>query len=241
MKVLAFGAHPDDIEFRVAGTLAKMAARGDEIFMCIATNGNIGSYNMTKEETAAMRYKEAQNSCDLIGAKLIWLDEPDEYLFDTKETRLKFIEAVRIARPDVIFAPPPWKDYNQDHDITGYLAFEARVLATVKLMATEHPVIDHIPAMFYCTPHGGLPSKINAQYFVDITDTFETKLKMFQCHASQQGEWCKDAFGVDYCEMIVRENKFYAAACGTPGVEYVEAFALSTDWPAIAGAHKMLP
>jgi hypothetical protein len=41
--------------------------------------------------------------------------------------------------------------------------------------------------------------------------------------------------------MIVRENKFYAAACGTPGVEYVEAFTLCTDWPAIAGAHRFLP
>jgi len=241
MRVLAFGAHPDDIEFRVAGTLAKMASRGDEIYMCVVTNGNIGSYNRTKEEIAAMRHKEAQNSADMIGAKLLWLDEPDELLFDNEHTRMKFIEAVRIARPDVIFCPPPWKDYNQDHDITGYLTFEARILATVKLMETEHAVIDHIPALFYCTPHGGFPTKTMPQYFVDITDTFDTKKKMFECHASQQGEWCKDAFGVDYVEMMVRENKFYAAACGTKGVEYVEAFTLCTDWPVIAGAHKMLP
>ena len=241
MRVLAFGAHPDDMEFRMAGTLAKMAKRGDDVFMCVATNGNIGSYNMTKEATAAMRHKEAQASADIIGATLLWLDEPDELLFDNEATRLKFIEAVRVARPDVIFAPPPFKDYNQDHDMTGYLAFEARILSTVKLMKTEHDVVDHIPAMFYCTPHGGLPEKTRPQYFVDITDTFETKMKMFHCHASQQGDWCKDAFGVDYADMIVRENKFYASACGTPGVEYVEAFTLCTDWPAIAGAHKFLP
>ncbi len=241
MRVLAFGAHPDDIEFRMAGTLAKMAARGDEIYMCVATNGNIGSYNMSKEEIAAMRRKEAQNSCDVIGAHLIWLDEPDEFLFDNEPTRMKFIEAVRLARPDVIFAPPPFKDYNQDHDICGYLAFQARVLATVKLLETEHPVIDHIPPMFYCTPHGGMPTKIDAQYFVDITDHFETKMKMFKCHVSQAGDWCKDAFGVDYADMIVREDQFYAAACGTKNVEYVEAFSLCTDWPIIAGAHKFLP
>ena len=47
MRVLAFGAHPDDMECHVAGTLAKMAKRGDEIFMCVATNGEIGSYGMT--------------------------------------------------------------------------------------------------------------------------------------------------------------------------------------------------
>lgn len=241
MRVLAFGAHPDDIEFRMAGTLAKMAARGDEIFMCVVTNGNIGSYNMSKDAIAAMRYKEQQKSADIIGAKLLWLDEPDEFLFDNEKTRMKFIEAVRVARPDVIFSPPPYKDYNQDHDITGYLAFQARILATVKLMETEHPVIDHIPALFYCTPHGGLPTKTMPQYFVDITDTYDVKMKMFACHASQQGDWCKDAFGVNYAEMIMRENQFYASACGTAGVEYVEAFSLNIDWPVIAGAHKLLP
>ena len=189
-----------------------------------------------------MRHAEAQASADYIGATLLWLDEDDEFIFDEERTRLKFIEAVRIARPDVIFAPPAGnRDYKQDHDITGYLAFEARVLATVKLMETEHPVIDHIPPMFYCTAHGGLSMATKPQYFVDITDTFETKLKMFHCHASQQGDWCKDAFGVDYADMIVRENKFYASACGTSGVEYVEAFSLCTDWPVIAGAHTLLP
>ena len=240
MNVLAFGAHPDDMEFRCAGTLAKMAARGDKIFMCIATNGEIGSYGMTRQEIADMRHQEALNSCAKIGAELIWLGYEDEMLFDNRETRMAFIEAVRYARPDVIFAPPPFKDYNQDHDITGYLAFEARVLATCKLMETKSPVIDHIPPLFYCTPHGGLP-KNNAQYFVDISDFMDKKMEMFHCHVSQAGDWCKDAFGVDYGDMIVREDKFYASACGTPGVEYVEAFGLCTDWPIIAGAHKLLP
>ena len=50
MRVLAFGAHPDDIEFRMAGTLAKYAARGDEVYMCVATDGQIGSYGMSRQE-----------------------------------------------------------------------------------------------------------------------------------------------------------------------------------------------
>ena len=240
MRVLAFGAHPDDIEFRMAGTLLKMKKRGDEIFMCVVTNGNIGSYQKSKDEIAAMRKKEAQNSADLIGAELIWMDEPDEFLFDNERTRLKFIEVVRHARPDIILAPPPFKDYNQDHDITGYMAFEARVLATVKLIETKSPVIDHLPPMFYCTPHG-LSDKYNPQYFVDITDTFADKMRMFLCHESQQGSWCKDAFGVNYAEALERENLYYASCCGTPGVTHVEAFELCKSWPIIAGAHRLLP
>ena len=241
MRVLAFGAHPDDIEFQVAGTLAKMKNRGDEIFMCVATNGEIGSYGMTRQEIAALRKTEAQKSADVIGATLFWLGYEDEMLFDERKTRMDFIEVMRAARPDVVFAPPPFLDYNQDHDATGYLAFQARILSTVKLMATKHDVVDHIPAMFYCMPAGSLQNRISPQYFVDITDTFETKLKMFQCHASQQGDWCRDAFGVDYADMIVRANEYFAAACGTPGVNYVEAFTLCTDWPVICGAHRLLP
>ena len=153
---------------------------------------------------------------------------------------MKFIEAVRIARPDVILAPPPYVDYNQDHDITGYMAFEARVLASVKLIETASPNTDKVPPMFYCTPHG-LSDKYHPQYFVDITDTFADKVKMFHCHATQQGEWCKDAFGVNYADALERENRYFASACGTPGVEYVEAYSLCTNWPVIAGAHKLLP
>ena len=240
MRVLAFGAHPDDIEFRMAGTLTKMKQRGDDIFMCVATNGEIGSYQHTKAEIAGIRRKEAQASADLIGAELIWMGERDEFLFDTEETRLKFIEVIRHSRPDIMFAPPPFMDYNQDHDITGYLAFMARILSTVKLIETESPVTDHLPPLFYCTPHG-YSDQFKPEYFVDITDTFDQKMKMFLCHASQQGSWCKDAFGADYAEALEAECRYWAYVCGTPGVTFVEAFSLCKKWPAIAGAHKLLP
>ena len=212
MRILAFGAHPDDIEFRCAGTLAKYAARGDEIFICIATNGNIGSAHTSKDEIAAMRYKEAQNASAVINAQLLWLGFEDEFLFDNEETRLKFIDAVRIAKPDVIFAPPHYLDYNPDHNTTGYLAFIARINATIRLIETENPPHTKVPPMFYFTTFGGMEFEtLQPDHFVDITDTFETKMKMFHCHASQQGQWGKDAFGMDFADMIVRENKALAA------------------------------
>lgn len=241
MRVLAFGAHPDDIEFRCGGTLAKYANRGDEIFMAVATNGNIGSYKMSSEEIAEVRHKEAQNAADMLGAKLIWMNEDDEFLFDTKETRIKFIDAVRIARPDVIFAPPYFQDYNPDHDYTGYLAFIARVNATIKLIKTNHEPTTKVPPMFFCTPFGVGYTSYKPEYFVDITDTFETKTKLFGCHVSQQGDWCKDAWGVEYTKMLEYENRAFASQCGTAGTEFVEAFMLCKTWPAVAGAYKFLP
>lgn len=241
MRVLAFGAHPDDIEFRCGGTLAKYAAKGDDIFMAVATNGNIGSYRMRKDEIAAVRRKEAQASADLLGAELIWMNEDDEFLFDTKETRIKFINAVRIAKPDVIFAPPYFQDYNPDHDYTGYLAFIARINATIRLIETEYEPTTKVPPMFFCTPFGIGYGSYKPEYFVDITETFETKKKMFACHASQQGDWCKDAWGVEYAKMLEYENRSLAAQCGTAGVEFVEAFMLCKTWPAVADSYKYLP
>jgi len=110
MRVLAIGAHPDDVEFQIGGTLAKYSKRGDEVYIAVATNGNIGSFRMSKEEIAKVRRGEAQNAADLIGAHLIWMDFDDEFLMDSRESRLKFIDAVRVAKPDVVFAHEPHND-----------------------------------------------------------------------------------------------------------------------------------
>ena len=239
MRVLAFGAHPDDIEFQIGGTLAKYAARGDEIYMAVSTNGNIGSFRMSKEEIAAVRKKEAQKAANLIGAKLIWMNFEDEFLLDTKESRLKFIDTVRIARPDIIFAPVPYKDYNPDHDITGYLVFIARVNAVIKLIETNNPPTEKVTPLFYYSTLGGI--NFTAEYYIDITETFEMKKKMFLCHDSQQGDWCKDAFGISYMESLEAESRLFAAQAGTPGCSYAEGFKLCKGWPTIAGAYKLLP
>jgi len=239
MRVLAFGAHPDDIEFQVGGTLAKYAARGDEIYMAVVTNGNIGSFRMSKEEIAATRKKEAQNSADLIGAKLIWMNFEDEFLFDTRESRLKFIDTVRIVRPDIIFGPVPYRDYNPDHDITGYLVFIARVNAVIKLIETEHPPTEKVTPFFYYSTLGAI--NFVPEYYIDITKEFETKKKMFLTHDSQQGDWCRDAFGISYMESLEAESRIFAAQAGTPGCSYAEGFQICKGWPTIAGAYKLLP
>ena len=103
MNVLFVGAHPDDIETFAGGTAALYAARGDKVFFCVATNGNVGSSTLSKEQIAAVRHQEAHRGAKAIGAELIWLDFDDEFLLDSVETRHAFIEAFRIARPDVIF------------------------------------------------------------------------------------------------------------------------------------------
>lgn len=239
MRVLAIGAHPDDIEFQVGGTLAKYAERGDEVFMAVATNGNIGSFRLSKAEIAEVRHKEALKSAELIGAELIWMGFEDEFLIDNEVSRLKFIDTVRIARPDIIFSHVMGGDYNPDHNATGYLTFIARINASIKLIETEHPPTSKVPALFHYSTLA--TTEFTAEYYIDITDTFETKKKMFLCHDSQQGDWCRDAFGVSYNEMLENESRIAATQAGTPGCTFAEAFKLCKSWPAIAGAYKLLP
>ena len=73
MNVLAIGAHPDDVEILCAGTLAKYAAAGHKVFIGIATNGDVGSQVMSRDEIREIRHAEAKNAADVIGAELLWL------------------------------------------------------------------------------------------------------------------------------------------------------------------------
>ena len=83
MNVLFVGAHPDDIETWAGGTAALYAEQGHNLFFCVATNGNVGSSTLSKEEIAAVRHKEAENGAKIVDAELIWLDFEDEFLMDS--------------------------------------------------------------------------------------------------------------------------------------------------------------
>src|SRR2546423_1534862 len=102
MNVLFVGAPPDDIELFCGGTAALYAKQGNNVFFCVSTNGNVGSATLPPAEIAAIRHQEASNAAAVIGAKLIWLNFEDEFLFDTRETRHAFIEAFRQSQPEVV-------------------------------------------------------------------------------------------------------------------------------------------
>lgn len=144
MRILAIGAHPDDLEILCGGTLAKCAKRGDQVFMAVATNGDVGSAIHSRERIAEIRHREALASAAVIGAEFIWLGFRDEFLFDNQESRLKFIEAYRQAQPDVVLAHSQ-NDYHPDHVMAGSLAWTTRMMSTVKLIETDSPPCPTIP------------------------------------------------------------------------------------------------
>ncbi|MDO4586099.1 MAG: PIG-L family deacetylase [Planctomycetia bacterium] len=223
MNILFVGAHPDDIESYAGGTAALYAKMGANVFFCIATNGNIGSSNHSMEEIRQIRHKEAQAGAAVIGAKLIWLDFDDEFLFDNRETRLAFIEAFRIADSDVVFCH--WKDdYNPDHSISSSIVDNCVHMASIPLIKTKSQPTEKIPLVYYMDTPAGVG--FEPEIYVDITSTFDTKVEMVSKHESQN-QWMIDIYGTDMSGFL----KVPASYRGFQvGCQYAEAFRPSIRW-----------
>ena len=223
MNILFVGAHPDDIEVFGGGTAARYAEQGDKLFFCVATNGNVGSSTLPKEEIAAIRRREAQKGAEVVNAELIWLDFDDEFLIDSVEARHRFIEAFRIARPDVVFCH--WReDYNPDHSVSGMIVDECVHMAMVPNIETETRPSEKIPHVYYMDTIGGV--NFVPELYVDITATFETKVRMVGRHESQNA-WMKDLFGYELDEFLEIPAKFRGLQAGCP---MAEAFRPSYRW-----------
>src|SRR5689334_3277524 len=122
MNVLAIGAHGDDLELFCGGTLARYAAQGDHVVMCVVTDGR-GRPAGNPDEIAAIRKAEAEASAAVIGAESVWMGIPDGGLWFDEAARHLFVEAIRRAKPDVIITHPP-DDYHPDHKTTSRLVMD---------------------------------------------------------------------------------------------------------------------
>lgn len=232
-RVLAVGAHPDDLEILCAGTLARCRARGDTIIMCVATNGDMGSMTKQPPELAAIREAEARESASRLQAEFIWLGYPDEFLYPDHETRMRFIEMIREARPDIILTHAP-NDYHQDHRTVSDLVFVSSFIGAVPNVRTASPAHPRICPLYYFDTLAGvdfLPTE-----YVDITDTLETKLDMLRCHKSQL-EWLGDYNNIDILEFTTAVARFRGLQCGA---RYAEGFRHADAWPRLT-TQRLLP
>ena len=227
MRVLAIGAHPDDIETSCGGTLAKYAKMGHKVFTATATNGNVGSATLPMEEIAKIRKEEARKAAAIIGAEYICLDYDDEMFFEDKAARLAFINLVRYCKADIILTHNP-EDYNPDHELTSKIINDIAVMIPVEKIKTEAPAYDKIPIIAYFEPVNGL-GFVPTEY-VDITDTMEIKMAMCREHKSQV-EWMSDNYKETLADKDFFENyrtiaKYRGIQCG---VEYAEGFRMAND------------
>jgi len=226
MNVLAICAHPDDAELLCGGTLAKYAQRGDKVTIAVVTNGEVGSPTLPKEEIAEIRRLEAIAAAEVIGAELLWLGFRDEFLFDTEETRLSFIEAMRASQADVVLTHWPDDLYNPDHTITGQVANDVAIMTTVPNIVTASAPLPKIPIVYFMDSVAGLG--FQPDEYVDISNTFELKKEMLSKHVSQVGDWLKDQYGSNAMEMIEVISRFRGIQTG---VRYAEGFIRAKAYP----------
>lgn len=223
MNILAVGAHPDDLEILCGGTLARYAERGDNVFMAALTNGNMGHPKVKPEDMGQIRKEEMNKSASIIGAEVIWMDVDDEFSEISLEARLKMVDAIRYAKPDVIITHDS-NDYHVDHRNTSQLVFEATPLACVHNIKRDYDVLEKQPLIYLMDTLGGIGFTPNE--FVDIGSAIEIKKKMFRCHESQD-KWMLEATGFDISDVIETMAKFRGYHAG---VQHAEGFRRMEAW-----------
>jgi LmbE family N-acetylglucosaminyl deacetylase len=227
VRVLAIHAHPDDIEFQCAGTLALLKQRGCHITIATMTAGDGGSAEMGAEEIARVRRGEAQAAARLLGADCMCLEFQDLCIVHDNESRRRVAEALRRARPDLVITAPP-VDYMSDHEVTSRLVRDACFSASVPNYSTHQwdpaPILARIPHLYYVDAIEGIDyfgKTIPMDFIVDISTTFALKREMLACHASQRN-WLLQQHGID--EYLDSCQKWSHKRGQEIGVEYGEAF-----------------
>ena len=233
MVILAVGAHPDDIEFLCAGTLARYARDGHKVFVCHSCSGNRGHMTVPMEELGRMRTNEAAEAAKIIGAEALTLNIDDTDIFGDRETTLMFVDLIRQVRPDVIITHSP-DDYMQDHTVTSKLVYDASFVATVPHMVTKHKYHEKIPVIYYMDTIAGL--NFLPTDYVDISETIEIKRKMLLCHKSQE-QWLKEHDDVNIIEFMEMLSKFRGMQCG---VAFAEGFRRLSVWGRVT-PERLLP
>ena len=224
MRILAIGAHPDDLEILCAGTLARYAQEGHEVVMCVATDGTAGHMVIKPPELAQIREREARAAAEVIKAEFIWLGFPDELIFNDRETRLAFVDAIRLARPDVIISHAP-DDYHPDHRVVNSLVFDTSFIASLPNIETNQPPHPAVPPIYYMDTLAG--KGFHPTEYVDISATIETKRQMLACHESQL-KWLKDHDNIDVMEFMEITARTRGFQCNQP---YAEGFRQADVWP----------
>ncbi len=226
-RILAIHAHPDDLEFQCAGTLALLAEAGCPIAMATMTPGDCGTADRDPEEIASIRRAEASASAALIGASYTCLEFRDLAIFDDDGSRRRVVEAIRRARPEIVLTAPP-VDYLCDHEATGALVRDACFAAALINYKTRlwepASVLPKIPRLYFVDPIGGVDREgrpLAAGFHVDIGQVFELKRRMLACHASQR-DWLRRQHGID--EYLDAQERWSRHRGAEINAEHAEGF-----------------
>ena len=188
IRVIAFGAHPDDCDIRASGTAALFAKMGNAVKFVSVTNGDAGHQTMQHTELAQRRLKEAKESARRLHIEYEVLNNHDGELLPTLAVREQVIRQIRAWNADVVLAPRP-NDYHPDHRYTGVLVQDAAYMVVVPAVTPDTPALRKNPVFLYYEDGFQRPNPFRPDIAVAIDDVIDQKVDALDSHVSQFYEW----------------------------------------------------
>jgi LmbE family N-acetylglucosaminyl deacetylase len=188
LRIIVFGAHPDDCDITCGGTAALWAERGHQVQFVSVTNGDAGHHLEAGAALARRRWAETQDAARVLGVEYLVLDNHDGELLPTLENRRQIIRLIREHRPHLVLGPRP-NDYHPDHRYTAVLVQDAAYMVTVPNVAAFAQHLPDNPIVMYTRDHFQKPYAFVSDVAVDIETTVERKIAAMACHTSQFFEW----------------------------------------------------
>ncbi len=184
LRIIAFGAHPDDNELRLGGTAAKWAALGHKVKFVSVTNGDIGHWREAGGPLARRRTAESQETARILGISTQVLDIHDGEIEPTLENRRTITRLIREWKADIVLGHRP-NDYHPDHRAVGQLIQDASYMVTVPFFCPDTPHLERNPVFLSYEDNFTRPNPFRADITVSIDDVMDKKLAAVEALPSQ--------------------------------------------------------
>lgn len=199
-SALAIAAHPDDIEFKMCGTLLLLKQAGWDIHCFNLASGNGGSTSCDSETTSRIRAGEARKAASIIGAAWHPPITDDLLIFYNESLLRKVAAVVREVKPTIILTHP-FEDYMEDHMITGRLAVSAAFSRSIANFKTDpdRPTYEGDVTVYHCMPHGGrdfIRRAVEPSAWVNTTEVHSVSREALSAHESQK-QWLDETQGMN--------------------------------------------
>lgn len=175
LRIIVFGAHPDDAEYKTAGTAVKWARLGHHVKLVSVTNGDIGHWKEAGGPLAQRRAAEVAACAKKLGVTSQVLDIHDGELLPSLENRKLITRVIREWKADIVIAHRPW-DYHPDHRYVGVLIQDASFMVTVPFIVPDVPYLKKNPVFLYSSDGFQKPYPFTPDIAVSVDDSFEQKL-----------------------------------------------------------------
>ena len=184
LRIICFGAHPDDAELKAGGVAAMWAAKGHAVKLVSVTNGDIGHWRDAGGPLARRRKAEVEQAAKIFGTTVEVLDNHDGELLPSLENRRTITRLIREWKADIVMGPRP-NDYHPDHRYTGVLVQDAAYMVAVPNFLPEVPALKSNPVFLYYSDRFEKPNPFQADIVVSIDPVLEKKLNALSVMESQ--------------------------------------------------------